>query len=543
MTSLESRRKVAKASGLLLFVPQILMLLFVFDVMPWHPSQGALFGLWFGTMLIAAVTAVVFSERYKSSYKKDVVAPLIKQVDPSAVYEPEARLDPVVLEATGLFPRASDQHSDNRVRGHLNGVPFQFSSVHLSRTTTHNDQEERETVFRGLFLQIALPYTVNGVTCLMSDGAEPRAPRALRGELTKVDLGLGARFDAQFDVWASSPTDAKAILTPDLAARLAEHGEDSDYPPRLSFHDGFLSVAVDCGDVLQASLTGGQEGARATAFEVDGIFGLARGLIEILQVQAPRFAARPVATLGSASMPEDVADAASTDATAAAAVMAVTSPWDQHGRAKPTGDLRQIAEKVRGAGVGVDLEGSSTMTLQYGLRPGLFYALFMGLLWTAVALNVAGVATGTPPEGSPLRLTTTFPALNGVAAWLAQYHPVATAIALVAGLISLSSTLMHVRRATLTRSGVEMVRAVWPVPRRQAIDPAAPPSVSFVQRSGVFVGSMRVSPPLPYDTGAVVAHSVASFFGVEASIPIEEANVKFTSDLRVGRKRYFSSNR
>jgi hypothetical protein len=278
---------------------------------------------------------------------------------------------------------------------------------------------------------------------------------------------------------------------------------------------------VACGDVLEASMTGGSHAAQNTAFEIDGIFGLARGLIAILHANAPRFATPTIA------------------ATAAAGA----SPWDQHGRAKLTGDLRQIAEKVRGAGVGVELEGSSTMTLQFGVRPGLFYSLFMGALWLAIAATVAGVATGMPPEGSPLRLTTALPMLMGAFTWLAQYHPVTTGVALLAGLISLSSTMMHVRRVKLTKDAVETARVLWPIASRQAIDTSTPPSVSLVQRNGVFVGSTRVSPPLPYETGAVVAHSVASFFGVEASVPIEEATVKWQSNLRVGKKNYSSSNR
>lgn len=546
MSSLDTRHRRAAAATWLLLVPPILVLLFELGLMPWELSGGELGLLWFATSVVAAVVATLLSERYRSRYKTEVVAPLIEQIDPSAIYEPNAKLDPAVLDATGLFPPAPETHSDDRIRGNVNGVPFQLSNVYRWRTITRYGRGQREIVFRGLFLQIALPFTVDGLTCLIGDNVEATAPQEHRKTLKQVDLGLGERFDAQFDVWTTNPTDAKALLTPELTARLAEYGEDSDYPPRLAFHDGFVSVAVASGDMLEPSISGGRQAADTTAVEVDRVFRLVRELIAILQAHSPRFASRRVATLvGESARGAASADAGSAHAGAAdnarAAAVAAASPWDQHGRAKPTGDVRQAAERVRALGIGVELEGTSTMTLQYGLRPGLFYALVIGLLWTALAVNIAGIATGTPGEGSLLRLTTTLPMLTEVVTWLAQYHPAATAIALVAGLVSLSSAFRHIRRVQLTRSGVETNGALWPVTRRHTI--AAAPSVTLLQRGGVFIGSTRVSPPLPFGTGAVVAQAIASFFGVEASVPIEEPAITISSDLRVGGKRRYSSSR
>jgi hypothetical protein len=228
LVSLEaSRKKVLKryGVGLLLFIA---LAVWNYSLVSLNPQEyliiisvalSATGFLWF------IIVTYKHKNRYRQSFKSNVVAELVKLFDPQWQYQFDSCINQVDYEKSGLFRQHVDRYNgDDLVVGRIEKTDFQFSELHTQyKQVTYGSKGQRRehwvTIFRGLFMHADFNKNFSGTTYVLPDTAEKlfgSFGQSLqkfsgRGDLVKLE---NQEFEKRFVVYGSDQVEARYILTP-----------------------------------------------------------------------------------------------------------------------------------------------------------------------------------------------------------------------------------------------------------------------------------------------------------------------------------------
>lgn len=169
----------------------------------------ACFGLAFVRFLVPGVTGYV---NYRARFKKEVVAEVVRAVQPAARYYPDRHLKQEVYAQSRLFRTRLDSfRGDDLLQGVAGDTPFECSELETSYTTGTGKNRTTHSVFSGLFFRIDLDRQLGGHTVVQP----PQAPGGDREGMQRV--AIDDVFEKSFEVWSTHPEEAHSLL--DAAAR------------------------------------------------------------------------------------------------------------------------------------------------------------------------------------------------------------------------------------------------------------------------------------------------------------------------------------
>jgi len=166
-------------------------------------------------------------KKYRETFKSDVVAQVVKLINPDWKYLYDYCMSQESYQQSGLFPHHYDRFTgDDFVTGQIEKTDFQFSELHTQyKQVTYGPKGQRReqwiTIFRGLFIHADFNKNFSGTTFVLPDTAE-RLLGALgqslqkfssRGELIKLE---NPEFEKLFVVYSSDQVEARYILTPSI---------------------------------------------------------------------------------------------------------------------------------------------------------------------------------------------------------------------------------------------------------------------------------------------------------------------------------------
>lgn len=230
LSALESTRKGILRRYFLTFVLIAALGAGIFFLISLDPHEALIIA----SIFISVALLVYFiyqtskqKKKYRETFKSDVVAEVVKLINPDWKYLYDYCMSQESYQQSGLFPQRYDRYTgDDFVTGQIDQTDFQFSELHTQyKQVTYGAKGQRHeqwiTIFRGLFIHADFNKNFSGTTFVLPDTAE-RLLGALgqslqklssRGELVKLE---NPEFEKLFVVYSSDQVEARYILTPSI---------------------------------------------------------------------------------------------------------------------------------------------------------------------------------------------------------------------------------------------------------------------------------------------------------------------------------------
>jgi hypothetical protein len=239
----------------------------------WYGGLGALIailvvsklGLQFGWLhqaVILPITVIfivslavykAITKTYTRNFKNTIITPLIRAIDPSLSYTPDAHIMQTSFDHAHLFPHTIDRYSgSDYVQGNIEAIPLDFSTVHAQyRTKDSKGNTQWHTLFHGIFLITAFPKLFHSKTIILPDQAEKlfgnliggwlQSHNTSRDDLIRMD---DPEFEKMFVVYGKDPIEAHYLLTHTMMQRMVAFQKKMRYPLYFSFIDNRIYVAI-----------------------------------------------------------------------------------------------------------------------------------------------------------------------------------------------------------------------------------------------------------------------------------------------------------
>lgn len=249
----EERKRIAKKAirinilfGILLIIPIVLFFLIY---------QFSFFILF----IIIFIWAFVFNKitkNYKSDFKKEVIARVIKFIDNNLIYNPDQCISYDNYMKSKLFLRSTDRYrGDDYVSGKIDKTNIEFSELHTEyKTVTRTKsgtQTHWHTIFKGIFFIADFNKKFKGQTFVLPDIAQRtfgnylgnifQSMNKLKGELIKMEDPL---FEKYFVVYGDDQIEARYILSTNLLKRIVDYKIKTGKQIYLSFIENKVFIAI-----------------------------------------------------------------------------------------------------------------------------------------------------------------------------------------------------------------------------------------------------------------------------------------------------------
>lgn len=228
------------------------------------------------TFGVAAYFAFRFSKLYRKlreEFKNLVVEKIVSSFndsEQSLSFNWKSFIPRSTFMASGLFPKFPDEYNgEDHIRGARNDVNFEFSEVDAVEVTevrrweeyeedgeTYTREvveEERRTIFKGIFFKANFNKPIKGSTFVYPDVAEKLLGNFLgnlvqkynfpqSGKLVKLE---NVEFEKEFAVYGTDQIESRFVLTPLIMEKILKLKSQLDTKMYLSFLDNNVYVAVD----------------------------------------------------------------------------------------------------------------------------------------------------------------------------------------------------------------------------------------------------------------------------------------------------------
>lgn len=195
----------------------------------------------FGFALVRLLLPGLAAHRdYRARFKKDVVAALVKAIQPGARYIPDRNVGRQAYDASRLFRTPLDKFGgDDLIQGSVGDTPYECSELRASYTTGSGDDKKTHDVFTGLFMRIDFDRDVAGHTVVQSTGTDG-------GDRAGMErVSIAPLFDEAFEVWSTQPAEARSLLSDELRDRLLELDDEVGASLHFAFAGGTAYAAAD----------------------------------------------------------------------------------------------------------------------------------------------------------------------------------------------------------------------------------------------------------------------------------------------------------
>ncbi len=178
----------------------------------------------------------------KKTFKNTVLKPMFQEAIPGIEYQPEMGLAPQIVYSTDFLKVADRFHSEDHLRGELDGVQFISSDVKLEERHVQHTKNGTRVYYVAYFIGRVFRFSFNkdfvGSLYVLESGS-PRSRGYSKVELESVD------FNKKFKTYATEDITAFYILTPDIMEAI--HNLEKRHHGRigLSFHGEHLYVAIN----------------------------------------------------------------------------------------------------------------------------------------------------------------------------------------------------------------------------------------------------------------------------------------------------------
>jgi hypothetical protein len=192
-------------------------------------------------------------DRFRVSFKKRLVTPLVRAIDPRLDYWPTDAIEREEFEASGLFREhpVTRFRGEDLIHGTLGATAMKCSEVDaryrsLIKRRNQNDIE----IFKGLFFIADFNKHFHGSTYVLPDRAQ-RSLGALGQALQSLNTTYGQlvkledpEFERLFVVYSSNQIEARYILSSALMARISAFRMRTRHDLRLAFVRSKLYMAI-----------------------------------------------------------------------------------------------------------------------------------------------------------------------------------------------------------------------------------------------------------------------------------------------------------
>ncbi len=225
-----------------------------------------------GILLLPVIGLVVFvvirfikisrlSKEYRADFKANVVAEIVKAVNPSWTYEPDNMIGQEVYWQSDLFRTKYDRYKgDDLVKGVIEKTDFECSELHTEyKEVTYDSKGRRRerwvTIFRGLFFHADFNKEFMGRTYVSPDVAEKMFGKfgqkfqKFTGPAPLVKLE-NVEFEKEFVVHATDQIEARYILTPTIMEAILRIKQQYN----TQVHFSFVGSRVYCALSINRNL-------------------------------------------------------------------------------------------------------------------------------------------------------------------------------------------------------------------------------------------------------------------------------------------------
>lgn len=197
------------------------------------------FGFAFARFLVPGITGHV---NYRAHFKKDVVADVVRVLQPGARYYPDRHLKRELFDASRLFRTGlATFRGDDMLQGVVGDTPYECSELQASYTSGTGKNRTTHRVFSGLFFRIDLDEDLSGHTVV-------QPPTAAGGDREGMErLAMDELFDGAFATWSTRREEALRLLTPATRGGLLELQERAGAKLHVAFTGRVAYAALDYG--------------------------------------------------------------------------------------------------------------------------------------------------------------------------------------------------------------------------------------------------------------------------------------------------------
>lgn len=208
----------------------------------------------FGTIILGGVIYDWFSKDYHGIFKTTVIAPIVRAIDPSLLYNPGFPIAQSLFERSGLFRHSIDYYNGNDyVKGTIEGTELEFSDVHAEYDIEDaKGRKHRQTLFKGLFIVSGFNKHFKGKTIILPDSAENNFGSLLGGWLQSMNFSRGdlvrmddPEFEKYFAVYSNDQIEARYILSHSMMKRITDLRKRLNVSLYISFISNHMHVAIE----------------------------------------------------------------------------------------------------------------------------------------------------------------------------------------------------------------------------------------------------------------------------------------------------------
>lgn len=213
------------------------------------------------TLLITPAAAYMyfrsnfFDAEIPDDFKEITVSKIVEFADPSLAYDPDGYIPFEAFRASQLFMQAPDHYAgDDLIKGQIDGLPMMMSELMVQFESEDKDAGEKnnwETIFKGLFMVVELPKSLNNNLFVFSDelnlklgytGRLIQQGNILHGQYVKPS---DASFQDNFVTYASNPIIGERLLTERFMLEMLQLKINAKGPVHLSILGNKLYVAIE----------------------------------------------------------------------------------------------------------------------------------------------------------------------------------------------------------------------------------------------------------------------------------------------------------
>ena len=187
-------------------------------------------------------------------YKRYVIEPIIKVINPSFKYFPEKHISENDYLESGLFRNHEHFKGDDLITGTIEDFEFTMSEVHTYYHSGHGKNRTRHNIFDGLFFVFKYKKYLQFYTCIHPDFAERLLGKLFgqklqslissdkHGELVKLE---NPDFEKIFKVTSTDQIESRTILTPVMMEKMVRFYEEVGQKPiYFAFKKNIVYVGI-----------------------------------------------------------------------------------------------------------------------------------------------------------------------------------------------------------------------------------------------------------------------------------------------------------
>ncbi|WP_448555518.1 DUF3137 domain-containing protein [Thalassotalea montiporae] len=236
----------------------------------------------FATMAYCLVTFKFSLDKFRSSYKKQIMVTLLSEIDESLIWHKDKFITQTEFEQSGLYPKKIDSYGgEDLICGELEGFKVEMSELFVEQIIQRPEGGSlKNPIFIGLFLkaQRSTPFSHSSYI-LAKENAKQRLKEKLFGHFQSPRIGENvalpeSEFSQYFSVVSSAPDNILQMLTPELMNKLVDYRKQKQgIAISLSFVGQNVYIAIPEGrDLFEPQLA-------LAVTEFDVIKGLFQDLV------------------------------------------------------------------------------------------------------------------------------------------------------------------------------------------------------------------------------------------------------------------------